>query len=191
MIVKRLCIVNSNILFEILSELLKEFSFEITSKNLNDLGKQDFEVKGVLYLFDKSEKKLIKQFRPEQILIINKIPIKIEILISQINIQFLKLNFQNQSNIKIKEYSLDLNSKFIKKNLNKLKLTEKEIQIITFLYSSKTPKNVQDLQKNIWNHHEILETHTVETHIYRLRKKIKDEFDDDNFILNSVSGYSL
>ena len=191
MIVKRLCIVNSNILFEILSELLKEFSFEITSKNLNDLGKQDFEVKGVLYLFNKNEKKLIKQFRPEQILIINKIPIKIEILISQINIQFLKLNFQNQSNIKIKEYSLDLNSKFIKKNLNKLKLTEKEIQIITFLYSSKTPKNVQDLQKNIWNHHEILETHTVETHIYRLRKKIKDEFDDDNFILNSVSGYSL
>ena len=191
MIVKRLCIVNSNILFEILSELLKEFSFEITSKNLNDLGKQDFEVKGVLYLFNKNEKKLIKQFRPEQILIINKIPIKIEILISQINIQFLKLNFQNQSNIKIKEYSLDLNSKFIKKNSNKLKLTEKEIQIITFLYSSKTPKNVQDLQKNIWNHHEILETHTVETHIYRLRKKIKDEFDDDNFILNSVSGYSL
>ena len=191
MIVKRLCIVNSNILFEILSELLKEFSFEITSKNLNDLGKQDFEVKGVLYLFNKNEKKLIKQFRPEQILIINKIPIKIEILISQINIQFLKLNFQNQSNIKIKEYSLDLNSKFIKKNSNKLKLTEKEIQIITFLYSSKTPKNVQDLQKNIWNHHEILETHTVETHIYRLRKKIKDEFDDDNFILNSVSGYNL
>ena len=191
MIVKRLCIVNSNILFEILSELLKEFSFEITSKNLNDLGKQDFEIKGVLYLFNKNEKKLIKQFRPEQILIINKIPIKIEILISQINIQFLKLNFQNQSNIKIKEYSLDLNSKFIKKNSNKLKLTEKEIQIITFLYSSKTPKNVQDLQKNIWNHHEILETHTVETHIYRLRKKIKDEFDDDNFILNSVSGYSL
>ena len=191
MIVKRLCIVNSNILFEILSELLKEFSFEITSKNLNDLGKQDFEAKGVLYLFNKNEKKLIKQFRPEQILIINKIPIKIEILISQINIQFLKLNFQNQSSIKIKEYSLDLNSKFIKKNSNKLKLTEKEIQIITFLYSSKTPKNVQDLQKNIWNHHEILETHTVETHIYRLRKKIKDEFDDDNFILNSVSGYSL
>ena len=191
MIVKRLCIVNSNILFEILSELLKEFSFEITFKNLNDLGKQDFEEKRVLYLFDKNEKKLIKQFRPEQILIINKIPIKIEILIGQINIQFLKLNFHSQSNIKIKEYNLDLNSKFIKKDLNKLKLTEKEIQIITFLYSSKTPKNVQDLQKNIWNHHEILETHTVETHIYRLRKKIKDEFDDDNFILNSVSGYSL
>lgn len=191
MIVKRLCIVNSNILFEILSELLKEFSFEITFKNLNDLGKQDFEEKRVLYLFDKNEKKLIKQFRPEQILIINKIPIKIEILIGQINIQFLKLNFHSQSNIKIKEYNLDLNSKFIKKDLNKLKLTEKEIQIITFLYSSRTPKNVQDLQKNIWNHHEILETHTVETHIYRLRKKIKDEFDDDNFILNSVSGYSL
>ena len=191
MIDKRLCIVNSNILFEILSELLKEFSFEIIFKNEKDLEKINFETQGVLYLFDKYEKKLIKKFEPEQILVINKLPIKIEILISQINIQFLKFNFHNQSNIKIKEYNLDLNSKFIKKNNHKLKLTEKEIQIITFLYSSRTPKNVQDLQKNIWNHQEILETHTVETHIYRLRKKIKEEFEDDGFIINSNSGYSL
>ena len=191
MIDKRLCIVNSNILFEILSELLKEFSFEIIFKNKNNLGKEDFEAPGTLYLFDKYEKKIIKHFKPEQTLIIKKLPVKFKILISQINIQFLKFNFHNQSSIKIKEYNLDLNSKFIKKNNNKLKLTEKEIQIITFLISSKTPKSVQDLQKNIWNHQEILETHTVETHIYRLRKKIKDEFNDDSFILNSVSGYSL
>ena len=191
MIDKRLCIVNSNILFEILSELLKEFSFEITFKNAKDLDNEDFEAKNALYLFDKYEKKLIKRFKPEQTLIIKKLPIKIEILISQINIQFLKFNFHNQSNIKIKDYNLNLNSKFIKKDNNKLKLTEKEIQIITFLYSSRAPKSVQDLQKNIWNHQEILETHTVETHIYRLRKKIKDEFNDDSFILNSNAGYNL
>ena len=116
---------------------------------------------------------------------------QIEILISQINIKFLKFNFHNQANIKIKDYHLDLNSKFIKKNNKVLKLTEKEIQIIIFLFSSQKAKTVQDLQKDIWNHHEILETHTVETHIYRLRKKINDEFNDENFILNSVSGYSL
>ena len=191
MIDKRLCIVNSNILFEILSELLKEFSFEITFKNAKDLDNEDFEAQNALYLFDKYENKLIKRFKPEQTLIIKKLPIKIEILISQINIQFLKFNFHNQSNIKIKDYNLNLNSKFIKKDNNKLKLTEKEIQIITFLYSSKTPKSVHDLQKNIWNHQEILETHTVETHIYRLRKKIKDEFNDDSFILNSNAGYNL
>ena len=191
MIDKRLCIVNSNILFEILSELLKEFSFEIIFKNAKDLSNEDFETQGVLYLFDKHEKELISKFNPEQILVIKKLPIKIEVLISQINIQFLKSNFHNQSNIKIKDYKLDLNSKFIKKNNNKLKLTEKEIQIITFLFSSKTPKSVQDLQKSIWNHQEMLETHTVETHIYRLRKKIKDEFDDDSFIFNSNKGYNL
>ena len=56
MIDKRLCIVNSNILFEILSELLKEFSFEIIFKNANDLDKEDFEALGTLYLFDKYEK---------------------------------------------------------------------------------------------------------------------------------------
>ena len=97
MIDKRLCIVNSNILFEILSELLKEFSFEIIFKNANDLGKEDFEALGTLYLFDEYEKKLTKYFKSEQTLIVKKLPIKIEILISQINIQFLKLNFHNQS----------------------------------------------------------------------------------------------
>ena len=96
MIDKRLCIVNSNILFEILSELLKEFSFEIIFKNANDLDKEDFEALGTLYLFDEYEKKLTKHFKSEQTLIVKKLPIKIVILISQINIQFLKLNFHNQ-----------------------------------------------------------------------------------------------
>ena len=191
MIDKRLCIVNSNILFEILSESLKEFSFEIIFKNADDLKREDFEKQSILYLFDKYEKKFIKKFKPEQTLVINKLPVKISILINQINIQFLKSNFHNQSNIKIKEYILDLNSKFITRNHVTLKLTEKEIQIITFLYSSKAAKSVKELQKNIWNHQEILETHTVETHIYRLRKKIKDEFGDENFIINSNLGYNL
>ena len=191
MIDKRLCIVNSNILFEILSESLKEFSFEIIFKNADDLKREDFEKQSILYLFDKYEKKFIKKFKPEQTLVINKLPVKISILINQINIQFLKSNFHNQSNIKIKEYILDLNSKFITRNNDTLKLTEKEIQIITFLYSSKVAKSVKELQKNIWNHQEILETHTVETHIYRLRKKIKDEFGDENFIINSNLGYNL
>ena len=191
MIDKRLCIVNSNILFEILFELKRDLSFEIIFKKTNDLEKEDFEEQRNLYLFDRNEKKLLKQFKAEKILVINNLPIKIETLINQINIQFLKSNFHNQSNIEIKEYNLDLNSKFIKKNNKKLKLTEKEIQIITFLYSNKNPKSVQDLQKDIWNHQEILETHTVETHIYRLRKKIKDEFGDDKFILNSNLGYYL
>lgn len=191
MLDKKICIVNSKVLFELLFELINELPFKVSFKHYDDLKTEDFNSNDILYLFHKNEESLISKFKNEQTFIIENFPIKIEILISQINIKFLKFNFHNQANIKIKDYHLDLNSKFIKKNNKVLKLTEKEIQIIMFLFSSQKAKTVQDLQKDIWNHHEILETHTVETHIYRLRKKINDEFKDESFILNSVSGYSL
>ena len=191
MLDKKICIVNSKILFELLFELINDLPFKVNFKYYVDLKSDDFSSKDIIYLLEKKEKKLINKFNIEQVFIVDNLPIKIENLVSQINIKFLKSNFHRQANIKIKDYYLDLNSKFIKKNSKILKLTEKEIQIIMFLFSSQKAKTVQDLQKNIWNHHEILETHTVETHIYRLRKKIKDEFDDEKFILNSVSGYNL
>ena len=191
MLDKKICIVNSKILFELLFELINELPFKVSFKYYNDLKTEDLNSKDILYLFHKNDESLISKFKTEQTFVIENFPIKIENLISQINIKFLKFNFHNQANVKIKDYYLDLNSKFIKKNNKVLKLTEKEIQIIMFLFSSQKAKTVQDLQKDIWNHHEILETHTVETHIYRLRKKINDEFNDEKFILNSVSGYSL
>ena len=191
MLDKKICIVNSKILFELLFELINGLSFKVIFKNYSELKSEDFNSKDILYLFHKNDESLINKFKTEQTFVIENFPIKIETLISQINIKFLKSNFHKQANIKIKNYHLDLNSKFIKRNNKVLKLTEKEIQIIMFLFLSQKAKTVQDLQKDIWNHHEILETHTVETHIYRLRKKINDEFNDENFILNSVSGYSL
>ena len=191
MLDKKICIVNSKVLFELLFELIKELPFKVIFKSYDDLITEDFNSKNILYLFHKNDESLISKFKTEQTFVIENFPIKIENLISQINIKFLKFNFHNQANVKIKDYYLDLNSKFIKKNNKVLKLTEKEIQIIMFLFSSQKAKTVQDLQKDIWNHHEILETHTVETHIYRLRKKINNEFNDEKFILNSVSGYSL
>ena len=191
MLDKKICIVNSKILFELLFELINELPFKVSFKYYNDLKTEDLNSKDILYLFHKNDESLISKFKAEQTFVIKNFPIKIENLISQINIKLLKFNFHNQANIKIKDYYLDLNSKFIKKNNKVLKLTEKEIQIIIFLFSSQKAKTVQDLQKDIWKHHEILETHTVETHIYRLRKKIYNEFNDEKFILNSVSGYSL
>ena len=191
MLDKKICIVNSKILFELLSEIIDSLPFEIIFKYSDNLKDEDLDSKDILFIIDKKEKKLTDKFKFEQIVIIDNFPTKIENLISQINIKFLKYNFHKQANIKIKDYDLDLNSKFIKKDNRSLKLTEKEIQIIVFLFSSKVAKSVHDLQKSIWKHHETLETHTVETHIYRLRKKIKDEFNDENFILNSISGYNL
>ena len=91
----------------------------------------------------------------------------------------------------IKGYELNLNSKFFFKGNLKLKLTEKEIEIILYLNDAKIKHDVADLQKNIWDYSTDMETHTVETHIYRLRKKISDLFKDEKFILSHKNGYFI
>ena len=77
------------------------------------------------------------------------------------------------------------------KNNSSLKLTEKEIEIILYLNNTKQTHNVADLQKNIWGYSPNMETHTVETHIYRLRKKINNKFNDENFISSHQNGYFI
>ena len=96
-----------------------------------------------------------------------------------------------QSNISVKDYMLNLNSRTISTKNNKLKLTEREIQIILYLKEQEQPKNINVLQKEVWGYVEDLETHTVETHIYRLRKKLKKTFDDQNFIKSDKNGYLI
>ena len=113
-----------------------------------------------------------------------------EKLLETININFLKKQFSNQSNIKIGKYNLDLNSRKISFKDKNLDLTERETRLIIFI-NDKTGVTVKELQKNVWDYSPSLETHTVETHIYRLRKKIMDIFGDDNFILNDKNGYSI
>ena len=95
------------------------------------------------------------------------------------------------SNVIIKGYELNLNSKFFSKGSLNLKLTEKEIEVILYLNNKKNKHNVADLQKNIWGYSSNMETHTVETHIYRLRKKISDLFKDEKFILSHKNGYFI
>ena len=77
------------------------------------------------------------------------------------------------------------------KNEGKISLTEKETEIIIFLSKSKKPVQILDLQKEVWDHKSKLETHTVETHVYRLRKKIDKEFEDKNFISSVKGGYKI
>ena len=78
----------------------------------------------------------------------------------------------------------------MKNNLS-LKLTERETDMILFLINSKKQVNVETLEKEIWHHSSDLETHTVETHIYRLRKKIKAEFGNDDLIKSYKDGYTI
>ena len=103
----------------------------------------------------------------------------------------LKQKYSEQSDIIIGKYSIDINSRSIKNTNERLKLTQREIQIILFLKKSKSPQNIENLQKEVWGHNSNLETHTVETHIYRLRKKISEKFKDNNFINSTKKGYTI
>ena len=74
---------------------------------------------------------------------------------------------------------------------NKLKLTEKEISSIIYLFKAAKPVSIEELQSEVWGYQPQLETHTVETHIYRLRKKIFKSFKDNTFILSKKNGYEI
>ena len=124
-------------------------------------------------------------------LIIDNYPINIFKFIEKLNLTFLKNTFNEQSKIVIKNYLLDLNSREIKLDNKNLKLTEKEVQTILYLSKSKKPSNIDELQKKVWGYHSKLETHTVETHIYRLRKKFLNTFNDQNFIMSYKHGYQI
>ena len=127
----------------------------------------------------------------KQTIIIKDYPINFSSLIDKINSTLLMQQYDLQSNYEIKNYKLDLNSRIISKKDKELKLTEREIEVILFLNKHKKPIKVNILQKEVWRYSEDLETHTVETHIYRLRKKLKNIFDDDNFIESLKEGYLI
>jgi len=187
-------IINYNSLYEILDEIKENLSFKIIKiedeedfKKKLDLGKLDHLV------ITKTDHKLLlnNNITDKNFLDFNDLPLSFKKLIELINIKLIKLKFTQQSKITIKHYELNLNSKFLSKGNLKLKLTEKEIEIILYLNSKKIKHNVVDLQKNIWGYVVNMETHTVETHIYRLRKKISDLFKDEQFILSHKNGYFI
>jgi len=123
--------------------------------------------------------------------VLRNTPIKIFKLLEKLNIEFLRLQFNNQSQVKIKNYTLDLNSREMIINNIKLKLTEKEINTISYLSNSDQPVSIDELQKKVWSYQSDIETHTVETHIYRLRKKILNIFSDSEFIISKKNGYQI
>ena len=102
-----------------------------------------------------------------------------------------KKTFSKNSSIVIKKYSLNKNEKKLSINGNEIILTEKEIQLLELLLNNKKPISKDKILSSVWNYSSDADTHTVETHIYRLRKKINDKFSDDNFIVNNKDGYSL
>ena len=187
-------IVNIKSLYEILNEIKENLSFKVIKfENEDDFQKNnDLDTLNCLIITKTKHKLLLNNnITVKNFFDLNDLPLPLKKLLERINIKLIKLKFNNQSKIIIKGYELNLNSKFfIKDNLN-LKLTEKEIEIILYLNNMKIKHNVADLQKNIWGYSTNMETHTVETHIYRLRKKISDLFKDKNFILSHQNGYFI
>mgnify|MGYP003686470781 FL=1 len=116
------------------------------------------------------------------ILVLDELPMKMEKMLDEINSHLIKQKYNFQSKVNIKEYILNLNSRTISTKNIELKLTEREIDIILFLNENKKPQSINNLQNNVWDYSFGLETHTVETHIYRLRKKINDKCSGENYI---------
>jgi hypothetical protein len=187
-------IINYNSLYEILDEIKENLSFKIIKIDNEDDFEKKFDLDRLDHLvISKTDHKLLPNIHitDKNFLGLNNLPLSFKKLLELINIKLIKLKFNQQSKIIIKGYELNLNSKFFSKGNLKLKLTEKEIEIIFYLNNKKIKHNVADLQKQIWNYSTNMETHTVETHIYRLRKKISDLFKDEKFILSHKNGYFI
>ena len=214
MIKQNINIVGVPILYNILEEIKENLSFKIEnftkpddflnffnedkSENKNffiitTISNKDFfinkiklERKNIFFLCQKNIKVDINHNYN-----VFKYPINIYNLIEKINIQLIKYKYSFQSKIRVKNYSLDLNSRTISIENKSLKLTEREMEIILFLNDCKTPQKINDLQNKVWSYSSGLETHTVETHIYRLRKKISNSFQDEHFIISTDNGYFI
>ena len=188
-------IIDFEILYNILDEIKDYLKFEILHHKNEEifLNSNDLNLNDSLILIKSNNKNFLnnQKINKKKIFSISSYPITIDKLVEILNINLIKQKYNYQSNIDIKNYQLDLNSRTITKDRQNLKLTQKEIDIILFLNEHKKPQKVNVLQNKVWGYSLELETHTVETHIYRLRKKINDKFKDSNFILSNDEGYFI
>ena len=173
-------------LYQIFNELNNFFNYQL--KNIDNIKELELELKNnenYLILVNKSK------FKFNNKIVFKELPLKFNKILEKVNVAILKNNFLKKSNIKIGKYRINLNSREIFLLEKSLKLTEKELKIIVYLSESINPVNINELQKNIWGYNSELETHTVETHIHRLRKKILNIYKDKNFILSTKNGYKI
>ena len=184
---KKLIIFRYKELFKILEEIKEIFEFKLGfyEKERELANLENDNLNDYLVITKKKLSNLKNQ------IVIDKLPININELIQIININFLKSKFTEQSKIDLGRYYLDLNSRILNQNKKKLELTEKESSILIFLKQSKNSVKIHQLQAKVWGYSSELETHTVETHVYRLRKKINDKFYDNEFIISDKKGYFL
>jgi len=193
-----------------LKELKDDLNFELTTTNddFNNVIIKKYDVLLIHEDYLKDLTQLKKDFlkKTDQLKILathslrntsntfpNKLslPIYIKDLKQIIENLVVKKSFNKNSSIKIKSYILDKNEKKLMKNENFISLTEKEIQLLELFLNKTNPLSKNQILADVWKYSTDADTHTVETHIYRLRKKVKSNFSDEKFILNDKNGYVL
>ena len=183
---QNLIIYKFNSLYHILEELSLDLNFKIINVDSENLLNDKIKIlKNYLIISNKKYSNINSHF------ILDNLPLNISKLVERINIEFLKIQFNSQSKVQINNYIIDLNSREMLLNNIKLKLTEKEINTITYLSKQNKPVSIDELQEKVWSYQSDMETHTVETHIYRLRKKISNSFNDHEFIVSKKNGYQI
>jgi len=184
---------------------LNELEPFLKFKSVNDKNSFDFDV--ILFheeaLSDKDDKKIISNSNSLKVCASNnrnssnnydaflEIPSLLKEINSVVENVAAKRIFSKNSSIEIKKYLLNKNEKKLSNNNNEIILTEKEIQLLELFLNNKRPISKDKILSSVWNYSSNADTHTVETHIYRLRKKINDKFSDEDFIVNTKDGYTL
>ena len=196
MVNQKLYIINLSNFYNIISELKEHIGYEVFRFDNKEIFFDKYDNKSIstenaiFIVREKDYNFFVKNINEDQIIKL-KPPINIFAFIENLNVRFIQKKYQDQSNVNVKDFFLDINSRELKKGISSLKLTERETDMILFLSNSNKPVNVETLEKEICQYSSELETHTVETHIYRLRKKIKAEFGNDDLIKSNKNGYTI
>ena len=196
MVNQKLYIINLSNFYDIIKELKEHIDYELLKFDNKEIffdkyNSESISTENSIFVVTEKEYNFfVKNINEDQIIKF-KPPVNIFTFIENLNVKFIQKKYQDQSNVNVKDFFLDINSRELKKGKSILKLTERETDMILFLNNTKKPVNVETLEKEIWQHSSELETHTVETHIYRLRKKIKAEFGNDDLIKSNKNGYTI
>ena len=192
-------IIKMNILFfENLGDCLKSIKDNIIKNiivtnlsNFESIEQSDFKITSpIFYLTSKKSNISVKtKFQRYELIYC---PFDLNNFIEKINLAYIKSRFLINSKVKLLNYTINLNSREIVDDQNKLKLTEREKDFLLFLLkNSQKPQTIKNILKSVWGYSKRMETHTVETHVHRLRKKFLDSFNDNNFIKNNKKGYHI
>ena len=158
----------------------------VDSSSLEKISLDKIRIPKILIL-NQNERISLKDFFD----IVVKLPLSINEFAQAIIDLSQRYKFGKNSLVKVKGYTLDKNTRFLKSKESIIKITEKEMHFIEELNNSSKPLTKDYILKNIWGYSSEADTHTVETHIYRLRQKIQNQFGDKNFIKHTKKGYSF